>query len=401
MSQGHVLILDDDPAVGETVRFISQEMGFEAEALTDPVVFFERLDKITPTHIVLDLVMPRMDGVEVMHYLAQRGCTAQLIISSGVGGRVLDAAYRTAREYGLPIAGVISKPFSPTALKNFLGKAPARPVSEAVPEPGGKEPDQVVRVDEDALLLGIQNREFDVVFQPILVCATEALAGFEALARWKHPSGTIMPDRFIPVAESLGLVDQITRQVIERAMKWMTDHYHDQRWGLSVNISASSLGSKRLADRLEAMCRKAGLDSGRLILEVTETATMEDPATALEILTRLRMKGFNLSIDDFGTGYSSLAQLARMPFSELKVDKSFVLTASESPESRTIIHSIVDLGHNLGLRVVAEGVEDEQTLAFLKHVGCDFVQGYHFARPMDGETARQWVASSGAIGAET
>lgn len=399
MTEGRVLVLDDDPAVGETVKFISEDIGFEARALTSPVEFFELLDAWTPTHIVLDLVMPQMDGVEVIRYLAQRNCRASIIISSGVGGRVLDAAHRAAREQGLPILGVLSKPFSPSALKSYLlsgAGAPAETVKEA-PEKAQVEP---VEIDENAILLGIQNHEFKVVYQPIVVCATETLAGFEALARWEHPKGTIMPDRFIPVSESLGLIDQITRQVAQAAMSWMASRYGSRKWSLSINISPAGLTSKRLADRLEAMCLEARLSPMKLIVELTETATMDDAVVALELLTRLRMKGFHLSIDDFGTGYSSLSQLARMPFSELKVDKAFITTAAESPESRTIIRSIVDLGHNLGLRVVAEGVEDAKTLEFLRHVGCDYAQGYHIARPMAADKLEAWVLENFKIQAD-
>jgi len=140
-------------------------------------------------------------------------------------------------------------------------------------------------------------------------------------------------------------------------------------------------------------CGKWSIDPQRVILEVTESAAMDDPTTALDVLTRLCMKGFRLSIDDFGTGYSSMVQLARIPFLELKIDKSFVMSATKSSESRTIIKAIVGLGQALELKVVAEGVEDQQTLDFLKSLDCDLAQGYFISRPMPSDKVTEWIAA--------
>src|SRR5690606_7193943 len=133
-----------------------------------------------------------------------------------------------------------------------------------------------------------------------------------------------------------------------------------------------------------------GLTPEHLVLELTETSAMQDPVASLDMLTRLRMKGFQLSIDDFGTGYSSMVQLVRLPFSEIKLDKSFVMTARKSQESRTVIKSIVDLGKSLGLKSTAEGIEDDETLSYLREIGCDAAQGYLIARPLAAEQAIRW-----------
>ncbi|HSP01151.1 MAG TPA: EAL domain-containing protein, partial [Thioalkalivibrio sp.] len=160
---------------------------------------------------------------------------------------------------------------------------------------------------------------------------------------------------------------------------------------LSVNISARTLNDLGLIDRLVERCQRLQIHPASLIFELTETSAMDDPITSLDLLTRLRMKGFHLSIDDFGTGFSSMVQLVRLPFSEIKVDKSFVMTAMESRESRTVIRSIVELGHGLGLRCTAEGVETQEALEYVTEVGCDLAQGYHIARPMPGEDALAWM----------
>ena len=144
-------------------------------------------------------------------------------------------------------------------------------------------------------------------------------------------------------------------------------------------------------DKLSKICSLYHIDPERIVLELTETSAMVDSVLSLDLMTRFRVKGFQLSIDDFGTGYSSMVQLVRLPFSEIKVDKSFVMNAQQSQESRNVIKSVIDLGHSLGLQVTAEGVEDGETLNYLNGLGCDLAQGYFIARPMPGDAALRWA----------
>lgn len=387
--KGRVLILDDDTAVGETIGFVAEAADMEARAVSKPADFFQIAEEWQPTHIVLDLIMPEMDGVEIMRHLATRGTNAGIIILSGVGSRVLDAARRAASEKGLHIVGVLPKPISPSALQAYLATGDNVERDDAV---ANAKPDDY-RITEGELLRGIENREFRLFYQPKILCATGAPAGFEALVRWMHPErGVVGPDRFIPLAEQHGLIEPITHQIMDQAIDWLASPGPGTGLSLSVNLSARTMTDLEFADELAGRCRGAGIDPDRLILELTETAAMDDPELALDLVTRLRMKGFHVSIDDVGTGYSSIAQLARLPFSEMKVDKSFVMTAESSPESRTIISSIVELGHNLELRVVAEGVENEKTLDFLRDIGCDYAQGFFIAHPMNAEHVAAWMS---------
>jgi len=397
-----LLILDDDPLVGCTIQFIAEDVGLETRFTSTPEDFFEILESWKPTHIALDLIMPAMDGVEVMKHLAREACGARLIITSGVGSRVLDAAGRSAAERGLDILGVLSKPFSAGDLRRLLlteaprSTPPPRPTPSAV----GFE------ISESDIRLALENREFIVVYQPKIDCSSGSLAGFEGLVRWIHPDyGPISPDRFIPLAEASGLIDELTEQVIEESLGWFAPLCRPSGSGrtagvrpeivdglsLSINISAKTLNDVRFVDRLEMHCMGRGLAPERLIFELTETSAMDDPVASLALLTRLRVKGFHLSIDDFGTGFSSMLQLVRLPFSEVKVDKSFVMTAMQSEESRTVVKSIVDLGHSLDLRTVAEGVESAEALAYLAEIGCSLAQGFHIARPMSGEATLKWI----------
>lgn len=386
---GRVLILDDDSSVGETIGFVAETANLEARSVTTPEAFFVAIEEWQPTHIVLDLIMPEMDGVEIMQRLATQECQARLIILSGVGSRVLDAARRVAAERGLRIIGVLSKPISTRELRDFLSRDTE---SGDLPEGNGKRT-KAVALTRDDLLAAIRERQFEVFYQPKISCSTSKTSGFEALVRWRHPQhGIIMPDAFISLAEQTNLIDEITEQILDEALAWMTGLPTVSGMSVSVNLSARTLKDPELADRLAKRCKDAGVDPGCIIFELTETTAMEDAVLALDLVTRLRMKGFHISIDDVGTGYSSMAQLARLPFSEMKVDKSFVMTATVSQESRTIVSSIIELGHKLDLRVVAEGVEDEATLDFLNRAGCDYVQGFYIAKPMPGEHVAAWIA---------
>lgn len=400
MPSGRLLIIDDDPAIGQTICLIARRAGLEAMATDCPDAFFEALGTFDPTHIALDLVMPRMDGVELMVQLARRRCQARIIITSGLGSRVLDAAGRTASENGLVIAGILSKPFAPAALRELLESAAGE-----VKDAGQKPTPALEHVSEAELREGIEKGQVYPVYQPKIDCRSGCLAGFEALARWSHPSrGAVMPDQFIPLAEQAGLIDELTHVMLDAALPWFAAQYADSDVTLAINLSART-ASRAAADgfgdgsdssvgffgRVEPLCQTVGLSPERLIFELTETSAMEDPVASLSLLTRLRMKGFQLSLDDFGTGFSSMLQLVRLPFSEIKVDRSFVMTAARSQESRTVIRSVVDLGRSLGLKSTAEGVEDSQTLGFLNEIGCDLAQGYFIARPMPAEQAAAWA----------
>jgi EAL domain-containing protein (putative c-di-GMP-specific phosphodiesterase class I)/ActR/RegA family two-component response regulator len=387
--KGRLLILDDDQDVATTLGRSAQRMGLETRNVSDAMSFLHQLDTWAPTHIAVDLVMPGMDGVQILRLLAQRQCAAMIIITSGVGPRVLDAAQRSAEEQSLNIAGVLPKPFDLAILRELLSKRPPAPVAPATAAQGPADASEVTEVE---LRGAIDRRELELAYQPKIDCADGRVVGFEALVRWRRSTGElVMPDRFIGVAERSGLIDALTDQVCDMAVRWLKASSLSQGQTMSINISARNLIDIDLADRLAKLCADVGLDPSRLILELTESTALENRESSL-VLASLRVKGFHLSIDDFGTGYASMAQLIRLPFSELKIDKSLVDGAVRSEESRTVIASIVDLGHRLGLTLTAEGVEDAQTLQLLRDLKCDLAQGYHIARPMPGDQVAAWLA---------
>jgi diguanylate cyclase len=231
-------------------------------------------------------------------------------------------------------------------------------------------------------------------YQPQRDLATDRTVAMEALVRWQHPTrGLLQPDKFLPLAEQTNLIDQLTRWVLRRALTDLRDLGEaGADLTVAVNVSARGIGRGELADEVIQALRELAVDPHRLVIEVTETVILADPARASIELGRLAAAGVKISLDDFGQGHTSLSHLSALPLDELKIDRGFVGDMLEQPAHAAIVHSVVDLGHNLGLRVVAEGVETDEVLAHLLSRGCDVVQGFLLARPMPLEALVQWLA---------
>lgn len=394
-----LLILDDDSDVASVIRTIAEASGADARVATDADEFFDQVDAFDPTHVTVDLIMPNVDGIEVLRRLGDRAYDGVVIIASGLDRRVLASARRSAAEHGLRIAGFLPKPFKAADLRAMLTERPDRALGSTGAAP---DPDRHSLLTDalrpEGIAAAIEQRAIHVAFQPKLHLEDGALAGFEALARWTHPRlGAIRPDLFIAAAEAAGRIDDVTFQVFDSALAWFATHASDTpETRLSLNLSARSLVHVAWADDVAELCDRYEVPPSRVILELTETNTAQDQRTALDVLTRLRIKGFPLSIDDFGTGHSTLVQLARQPFSELKIDQAFVRDLQDSQEAQSIVRAVLGLAHALGLSVTAEGVEDAGALAFLRTVGCDQAQGFHIARPLAPEAARAWIRAGGA-----
>ena len=239
----------------------------------------------------------------------------------------------------------------------------------------------------------IATNELALHYQPKVDLRTDRAVHAEALVRWRHPvHGNLRPDEFIPLAEQSGNIGMITKWVLARAVadcgRWNTDGLD---FGVAVNLSALDLFDTKLPAYISGLLSEAGLSPSKLVLELTESAVMQDPAHALKILEELKRLGVALAIDDYGTGYSSLSHLKRLPVDELKIDKSFVMNLGRaSTEDIMIIRSTIDLGHNMGLKVIAEGVEDAEAWRILKELGCDMAQGFYISRPLPIGEFQEW-----------
>jgi len=249
------------------------------------------------------------------------------------------------------------------------------------------------------LRAGIQNGELELHVQPQASLRTGAITGAEVLVRWRHPRhGLLFPDEFIPLAERTGLIRPLTAVVLEDALKLCSQWRragHDLT--VSVNLSARSTLNDELIEQVQEKLARHGVPPRALTLEITESSVITDPERTGTVLRQLHDLGVGLSLDDFGTGYSSLSYLRQLPVQEVKVDKSFVMTMRRDSEDATIVRSIIDLAANLGLVVVAEGVEDESTWVDLSEMGCDLAQGYFLAAPQPAEEFPAWLVERSRV----
>jgi diguanylate cyclase (GGDEF)-like protein len=245
----------------------------------------------------------------------------------------------------------------------------------------------------------IDNNEFTLHYQPQVDLKTSRVVGAEALLRWDHPvEGTVMPQRIIPVAEQLGMITPITDWVLVTALRQCRQWKHE---GLdipvSVNVSARSFQNPRLLDKIKWALREANVEGSCLGIEITEATLLQDVDRASDVLSRLNDTGITIAIDDFGTGYSSLSYLKSLPIDTLKIDQSFIMDIAFDKQDIAIVRTIIDLGHNLGFKVIAEGVENIRAWELLVSLGCDVAQGFHISRPLAEENFTSLVSETGRL----
>lgn len=370
-----LLVIDDEVGFGQAVKRAAQADGFEVTFTDDAAAFVKAARLWHPSVIMLDLKMPGTDGVQLLRMLAADKCPARIILTSGAGDKIVDSAIELGRARGLDMAEPLPKPLRLDELRRHLAGFKRQSLAAG---------DLATAVAEGQLFLE---------YQPKLDCRLGRITGAEALVRWRHPTrGLIPPDKFIPLAEETRLIQQVTDAVVRTAATqaacWQRENFALE---IAINISAKDIENIDLPDRLEKHCREAGIDPVFLTLELTETSAMREAVQMMDVLTRLRLKGFKLSIDDFGTGYSSLVQLQKMPFSELKIDRSFVNRMTRNASCRVIVEIVIDLARKLGLTSIAEGVETADTLDALCELGCDMAQGYYVSRPLAAEAFPDFI----------
>lgn len=336
--------------------------------------------------VISDLDMPGMDGMEFVRHLGEIGSRASIVVASSLERSLLSSVEMMAAAYGIKILGTIPKPITPRKLEELISKHSFVSDQVTVPKP----PATIFTLEEIAE--GLKNNEFEPFFQPTIDLASGAVKGAEALARWRHPSkGIIAPGAFITVLEEAGMIDMLMWQMLNKAAAYCSSW---RAAGLdttvSVNLSLVSLSDLDLAERITRVIAAQNLEPRHMVLEITESAATTDVGKALENLARLRMKGFGLSIDDYGTGYSSMQQLTRIPFTQLKIDQSFVINAAKQDTARVILGASLEMAKKLKIAAVAEGVETKESWELLCDLKCDLAQGYLFAKPMEARFYLDW-----------
>ncbi len=336
--------------------------------------------------VVVDLGMGETDCVNLLRHLRNDHADPSVIFVSRANDRTQLTSIRVAHELGLRIAGTLARPVDPYSLHAMMLSNPVRRRTDQRPVtgyPSAQELDHALR-----------DGEIHTEYQPKSDLVTGEIVGVEALARWHSPTlGLIPPERFVPVAEQSDLINKLTFRVLEDAIAAC------RRWrevqpncSVAINLSQHVLTDRRLLPTVESLLAHNRLPPEALIAEVTETTMISNLPAATEVLTRLSNKGVRVSMDDFGTGYSSLPSLMRMPFTELKIDRSFVGICRTDPDAWKLVRAAVSLARALGMHVVAEGIETEDISDRLRDEGCDTGQGWYFGRPMPEDAMLRWLS---------
>lgn len=386
-----VLIVDDDPVLrGITELFFKKRGAGRIRSAGDGVEGLAALKEAQGDVelIVCDLNMPNLDGIQFLRHLGEAGFGGGVLLISSDPPAVVKAAESLARAHRVRLVGALRRPVKIDQLEEAVHRF------LVAPDPFEAEAAEPIDIDE--LTYGIANNEITAVYQPKLDVATLSVRGVEALARWNHPHlGSVAPGRFVPTAEEFGLIGELTEAVLSRSIA------ASQRWrargielSMAVNISSQLLARLNFPDELRDKVVSAGLEPRDFVLEVTESRLLQRDPNCAEVLARLRLMGFELSIDDFGTGHSNIEHLRAFPFSELKIDQSFVRHAADDPFARASIDASVSLGKNLGLRLVAEGIETGKDWLLVTEAGVDQVQGFYIARPMSAEAIERWMLNA-------
>lgn len=384
------LVVEDHDFQRRTVARLLRDMGSSAvhEAADGRAALAVIQDPLRQVDIVIsDLEMPGMDGMELIRHLGEASAKVSLVLASALDRKLIDSIATMTEAYGIKLLGIAEKPLTRAKLTALLElhrppRAPAPPSPADLPEFGLPELSDALRRDE-----------FEPFMQPKIDMLTQRLAGAEALARWRHPDhGIVGPHAFVSSMEHGGLIDDLTWTMLRKSARqcraWRSAGIEAT---VSVNLSLRSLSEVGLADRVIEIVCSEGLDPHHMTLEVTETTATTDLAKALENLARLRVKGFGLSIDDYGTGYSSMQQLSRIAFTELKIDRAFVINASREESTQVILASSLQMARRLGILSVAEGVETLEDWQLLRKLDCDLAQGYLISRPLDAASFMTWA----------
>jgi EAL domain-containing protein (putative c-di-GMP-specific phosphodiesterase class I) len=334
---------------------------------------------------IIDLALPGMDGLELIRNLAGLDTGISLIVTGAQPANLLFSVETLAQVYGIDLLGSISKPVTAAKLKPLLDNyAPAA-------HPGSV--DLTPRFSFAEIGNGLQKRQFEPFFQPKIELATGQVKGLETFARWRHPEhGLLGPSAFIDALEQNKRIDFLDWSMIELSVercRWL----HDQGTpiSISINLAPETLAHPAFIRQISACLGRHAVLPDYITFEMPESSVLNTDPNFIERLVRLRMMGFGLAIDDYGTGRSNLQLLARIPFTELKIDRSFVDGASKRRPLGTVLRSCLSLAHSLDRMSVAVGVETRQDWDFLQGLGCTYAQGYHIANPMEAAAFPGWL----------
>jgi EAL domain-containing protein (putative c-di-GMP-specific phosphodiesterase class I)/FixJ family two-component response regulator len=382
------LIVEDSPFQRELLCALLREFGIDdvqevADGCAALAILRERREELPL--LLVDLEMPVMNGIELLQRLIEEQICVEVVIISGREEALISTVEGMLQAAGMPLLGSLQKPIVGQDLHRLLSTAGE-----------GQSPSRRGRVlsrrapCEAELEVAIEQGCIRPFYQPKVHLQNGRVTGYEVLARWIEPDGELIyPADFIPLATGCGLLGKLTFSLAAQALRDLLA-LADDSISMALNVDISLLADRHFADDLIRCVAAVGCQPSQLVLEVTESALMNDPMVTLASVGRLRLAGFGLSIDDYGTGFSTLRQLSRLPFTELKIDHAFIREAHKNQRARAILCSAIEMGHKLGLPCVAEGIERKEDLMLLESLDCHSGQGYFFARPMPGEQLADW-----------
>ncbi|MEX2130806.1 MAG: EAL domain-containing response regulator [Pseudohongiellaceae bacterium] len=389
--QTRFLIVDDDELILDVCKDQVQNLGYAdvETALNGNIALGKLISATAPYDIIIcDLNMPEMNGVEFLRHLAECNFEGGLIIVSGEDARIQKIAYEMAASRKINILGTITKPITPIALQELIDQF--KPVSKA-----GQVLSLPEVLSEEELRRGIfgDGDELTLYYQPIVHLRSGEIEAVEALARWAHASrGMLGPDTFVPLAEENGLINDLTNKIFLEALRQAGVFLEEGGFfRISVNFSIQSFLTDGFVDNIIKLCEQAAIDPAKLVLEFNEHKLLEQVDQCLESMMRLRFKRFGMSIDDFGVGGSSIQQLERIPFTELKVSRSFVSGASQSEFAKSVLAESVTIARSLGMKSIAKGVESLADWIMVEELGFDYAQGRFCGAPMAPEDLAKFI----------
>ncbi|WLI91442.1 EAL domain-containing response regulator [Massilia sp. R2A-15] len=345
-------------------------------------------DSFTPTVdvAIIDIALPGMDGLELIRTLAGMKCRARLIVIGSQPASLMFSVETMAQAYGFDLLGAIARPVSASRLGALLAHY-APPLAPAEREPKGP------TFSFSEIGIGLQARQFEPFFQPKIELETGQVKGLEAFARWRHPEhGVLGPAAFIDALEQNNRIDFLDWSMIEKSVEHCRG-FHDMGIpiSISINLAPETLAHPAFMQQIAACVGRHRVLPDYITFEMPESSVLTTDPSFVERLVRLRMAGYGLAIDDYGTGRSNLQLLARIPFSELKIDRSFVDGASKKRALGTVLSSCLGLAKSLDRMSVAVGVETKEDWDFLQGLGCTYAQGYHIASPMEASAFPGWL----------
>lgn len=379
-----ILIVDDDPfSVQQLQQHFTRIENVDVKCAVDAKEGIESIEASQFDIVILDIDMPAIDGIQFVRLLSEFYNNETLVLYSGEK-TLVNVTAELIKSYGFNYLGALEKPVTVAGLSELLGKYTQNNVEEKV---------TVSVVSDNEIRTLIESDAITVLYQPQISIGNKQVLSVEALSRLNRGEGYLVsPFVFLPRLNELQLESAFAQKVSVIAIEQLAE------WGakghtlkMAINFSMHALEDLSLPDKLVYLCEKNGVSSELITIEVTESDITKEPKHTLEVISRLKLAGFNLSIDDFGTGYSSMDKLKRLPFDELKLDKSYVLNSFEDSVSSALVTSSLELAQKLVMKTVAEGVETQEVFDFIETAGADFAQGYFFAKPLSANELIKWV----------